>query len=84
VLGFSKSVFDFGAGTTRLLAAFIGLVATVVTISLASSGPTLPQGAHPVHPTPTAEPTAEPRTAAEALAAGCYMSDDGTEWTDCP
>ena len=47
-------MFNFGAGATRLLAAFIGLIATVATIAVASggssSGPTLP-------PPPPPEPS---------------------------
>ena len=104
VLGFVKSLIDFGTGTTRLLAAFIGLVATVVTISLAiggsSSGTTPPPPVPSVQPMPTVqprtpdltedEPTVQPRTReptedelADALANGCWIDANGTEFV-CP
>ena len=77
-------MFNFGAGATRLLAAFIGLIATVATIAVASggssSGPTLPP---PPPPEPSGglvltvvpvEPTCFPRILAEPLAAGCFAN----------
>jgi hypothetical protein len=77
-------VFNFGAGTTRLLAAFIGLIATVATIAVASGGsssgtklppppPPEPSGG-PVLTVVPVEPTGFPRTLAKALAAGCFVN----------